>query len=173
MAIAEVLFREITEADIRKINASSNDSQTGGGARDLRFGIDFAPVLNRLFSEEIVYEGRTPYRVGVFEHYHANGERTSEQVRYAFQPTNARPGEVRIAQINKINFFMDLPEVCDADGILFIALIRKTEGFPQAQYLTERQIGASGSNPIIAAVMREAIRKRKGRNAVVFSVELK
>lgn len=30
MAIAEVLCHEITEADIRKINATSNDAQTGG-----------------------------------------------------------------------------------------------------------------------------------------------
>ncbi|MDN4509611.1 hypothetical protein [Gordonibacter sp. RACS_AR49] len=172
MAVKEVLFHEITEADIRKINALSNDSQTGGGARDLRFGIDFAPVLNRLFSEEVVYAGRTPYRVGAFEHCYANGDRTLEQVYYAFQPTNARPGEVRIAQINKVNFFQDLPTILDDDGILFMAFIRKTEGVPQAQYLTEKQIGASGSNPVIASAMREAIHKRKGRKAIVFSAEL-
>ena len=106
MAIAEVLCHEITEADIRKINATSNDAQTGGGARDLRFSIDYAPCLDRFFPQEVTYEGRTPYRIGMFEHYDANGKRTTERVRYAFQPTDARPREVRIAQISKLDFFL-------------------------------------------------------------------
>lgn len=173
MAIAEVLCHEITDADIRKINAASNDAQTGGGARNLRFSIDYVPCLDRFFPEEITYEGGTPYRIGMFEHYDASGKRTTECVRYAFQPTEARPREVRIAQINKLDFFLDLPELSGGDGILFMALIRKTDGIPQAQYLTERQIEAEGSNPVIAAAMRRALSKRKGKNAVVFSAELK
>lgn len=169
MAIAEVLCHEITEADIRKINATSNDAQTGGGARDLRFSIAYAPCLDRFFPQEVTYEGRTPYRIGMFEHYAANGKRITERVRYAFQPTDARPREVRIAQISKLNFFLDLPEISGGDGVLFMAFIRKTDGIPQAQYLTEKQIEAEGSDPIIAAVMRDALSKRRGKNAVVFS----
>ncbi len=173
MTIVEVLCHEITEADVRKINATSNDSQTGGGARDLRFSIDYAPYLDRLFPQEITYEGRTPYRIGAFEHIDAKGKKTVEQVRYAFQPTNARAREVRIAQISKLNLFLDLPEISGADGVLFMAFIRKSEGLPQAQYLTERQIGAPGSNPVIAAAMRDALSKRRGKNAVVFAATLR
>lgn len=173
MAIAEVLCHEITEADIRKINATSNDALTGGGARDLRFSIDCAPCLNRFFPQEVSYEGHTPYRIGEFEHYDARGNRTVELVRYAFQPTDARPREVRIAQISKLGFFLDLPEINENDGVLFMAFIRKTDGIPQAQYLTERQIAADGGNPIICAAMREALNKHKGNKAVVFSAELK
>lgn len=173
MAIAEVLCHEITEADIRKINATSNDAQTGGGARDLRFSIYYAPCLDRFFPQEVMYEGHTPYRIGMFEHYDANGKRTMERVRYAFQPTDARPREVRIAQISKLNFFLDLPEISGGDGVLFMAFIRKTDGIPQAQYLTEKQIEAEDSDPIIAAAMREALSKRRGKNAVVFSEALR
>lgn len=173
MAIAEVLCHEITEADIKKINAVSNNADTGGGARDLRFNIDFAACLDRFFPQEVTYEGRTPYRIGAFEHYDSAGKKVVENVRYAFQPTDARPREVRIAQICKLRLFLDLPDVSQTQGMLFIAFIRKTEGIPQAQYLTESQIGADGGNPIIAAAMREALRKRKGNNAVVFSAELR
>lgn len=172
MAIAEVLCHEITEADIRKINAISNDAQTGGGARDLRFSIEYAPCLDRFFPQEVTYEGKTPYRIGIFEHYDVSGKRTTELVRYAFQPTDARPREVRIAQINKPGFFLDLPEIDDDDGVLFMAFIRKTDGIPQAQYLTERQIEADGGNLVIAAAMREALSKHRSNNAVVFSAEL-
>lgn len=173
MAIAEVLCHEITEADIRKINATSNDAQTGGGARDLRFSIDFAPCLDRFFPQEETIERGTPYRIGMFEHYDTSRKRTTERVRYAFQPTDARPSEVRIAQISKLNFFLDLPEINGGDGVLFMAFIRKTDGIPQAQYLTERQIEADGGNPIIAAAMREVLSKRRGKNAVVFSARLR
>ena len=170
MAIEEILFHEITEADIRKINASSNNANTGGGARDLRFAKAFAPVLDRLFPPEIVYEGRTPYRVGSFEHVTAEGETIIDQMRYAFQPTTARPNEIRIAQINKTNSFLDLPDISDDDGVLFFAFIRRTCELPQ--YFTEKQIGDQGSNPIIASRMREALYERRGNKAVVFSVDL-
>ena len=56
---------------------------------------------------------------------------------------------------------------------LKFTFIRKTDGIPQAQFLTERQIEAEGGNPIIAAAMREALSKRRGNNAVVFAAELR
>lgn len=48
MAIAEILFHEIADGDVRKFNAESNDADTGGGARDLRFSLRFEAVLDRL-----------------------------------------------------------------------------------------------------------------------------
>lgn len=173
MAIVEVLCHEITEADIRKINAASNNAQTGGGARDLRFSTDFVLCLNRFFPKEIKIEHGTPYRIGVFEHLDTRGRKITEQVRYAFQPTDARPREVRIAQISKLGFFLDLPEISNDDGMLFMAFIRKTDGTIQAQYLTEKQIEAEGGNPIIAAAMRDALTRHKGKGTVVFSAELR
>lgn len=172
MAIAEVLCHEMTEADIRKANGTSNDAQSGGGARDLRFSIGFMPCLDRFFPQEVTHERKTPYRIGTFEHIDESGNRTTELVRYAFQPTSSRPTEVRIAQINKLSFFRDLPDLRESDGILFMAFIRKTNGIPQAQYLTEKQIEAPGGNPVIAAAMKDALDKRQKNNAVVFAANL-
>ena len=137
MAIAEVLCHEMTEADIRKANGTSNDAQSGGGARDLQFSIGFMPCLDRFFPQEVTHERKTPYRIGTFEHIDESGNRTTELVRYAFQPTSSRPTEVRIAQINKLSFFRDLPDLRESDGILFMAFIRKTNGIPQAQSYRE------------------------------------
>lgn len=36
--VSRILFKEIVDGDVRKIHADSNDSDTGGGARDFRFG---------------------------------------------------------------------------------------------------------------------------------------
>lgn len=173
MAIAEILFHEMRVADIRKINASSNDSDTGGGARDLRFSLDFAPCLDRLFPKEVTYERKTPYRVGPFEYQYKDGKVATEYLRYAFRPTASRPHEVRIAQINKVAFFLDYPEMKEGDGALFMAFIRMTDGAPRAQYFKQRQIEHPDSNPLIAAAMREALNNCKKDDAAVFSIELR
>ena len=94
----------------------------------------------QVLSCEIVHERNTPYKIAEFEHLGADKTRTVETVRYAFKPTNSRPTEVRIAQINKLNFFLDLPDIAEGDGMLFMAFIRKSSGLSQAQYLTEKQI---------------------------------
>ena len=172
MSVVEVLCHEMRSADILKIKAESNNANTGGGARDLRFRLEFAPCLDRFFPGEIVHERNTPYKIAEFEHLGADKTRTVETVRYAFKPTNSRPTEVRIAQINKLNFFLDLPDIAEGDGMLFMVFIRKSSGLPQAQYLTEKQISHPGSNRIIAAAMYEAIEEKRGNDAVVFSVDL-
>lgn len=173
MAIVEVLCHEITEADIKKIQALSNDAKTGGGARDLRFSAQFIPVLDRFFPSDVTYERNTPYRIGEFEHTDIAGNKTIQQIRYAFQPTNARPNEVRLAQINKTELFSEIPDIEEGDGLLFIALVRRSDGMPQAQYLTQRQISDPTSNKIIAAAMDEAISNSKGNSAIIFSAELR
>lgn len=172
MSVVEVLCHEMRPADILKIKSESNNANTGGGARDLRFRLEFAPCLDRFFPVEIVHERNTPYKIAEFEHLGADKTRTVETVRYAFKPTNSRPTEVRIAQINKLNFFLDLPDIAEGDGMLFMAFIRKSSGLSQAQYLTEKQISHPRSNKIIAAAMYEAIEEKHGNDAVVFSVDL-
>lgn len=173
MAIAEILFHEIRVADIRKINATSNDSATGGGARDLRFSLDFAPCLDRLFPKEETYERKTSYRIGPFEYHYEDGRVATEYLRYAFRPTASRAHEVRIAQINKVAFFLDYPEMKEGDGALFMAFVRMTDGIPRAQFIKQRQIEHPDSNPIITAAMREAMDNCKKDDAAVFSVELR
>lgn len=49
MSVVEVLCHEMRPADILKIKAESNNANTGGGARDLRFRLEFAPCLDRFF----------------------------------------------------------------------------------------------------------------------------
>ncbi len=87
------------------------------------------------------------------------------------QPTHVQGRFALLKSTNSV-LFLDLPEIDDDDGVLFMAFIRKTDDIPQAQYLTERQIEADGGNLVIAAAMREALSKHRSNNAVVFSAEL-
>lgn len=173
MAIAEILFHEIASGDVRKFNASSNDAGTGGGARDLRFGMLYEHALDRLFPKEIVTERGHEYRLGTFYYKDADGvEHEQDNVHYAFKPkTDGKRREVRLCQLNKIPFFQKLPDLEPDDGLLFVAFIRMTEGLPQMQFLTEKQINDPNSNQIIAAAMRKAIDTRAKGTSVKFTVK--
>ena len=173
MAIAEILLHEIVDGDIRKFNAESNDADTGGGARDLRFPIRFEPVLDRLFPTQITKEGRKSYRLGDFVYKDRDGRmHVQHDIHYDFQPTNARPNEVRICQLSKVPFFRDVPVPQPGDGRLFVAFIRMTEGLPQMQFFMERQIINPDSNALIAAQVRDAIDNTRKGSAVNVAVEM-
>lgn len=75
MSVVEVLCHEMRPADILKIKAESNNANTGGGARDLRFRLEFAPCLDRFFPVEIVHERIPPTK--------SLSSSTSEQTRRA------------------------------------------------------------------------------------------
>lgn len=174
LGIEEVLCHEFQEGDYAKASAASNKADTGGGARDLRFRPKFAPSLDRLFPREVTVERNTPYRIGSFKYIGPDGVwHIEETVRYAFRPTEARPGERRIAQIDRNLFFRNAPHPKEGDGLIFVAFIRWPSGLPQMQYLTERQIRNSKSNRVIAAAMSEAMQARHGKNAIVFAAELR
>lgn len=172
MAIEEVLLHEISEADLRKASATSNDAQTGGGARDLRFRMLFADCLDRFFPEEVSTEKGVQFRIGEFEYLDPSGAIHIDKLKYAFQPTHSRSNEVRIAQINKAQVFRDLLELPPTDDMLFIALIRFSKGLPRIQYLTASHILDDDSNRQIADALREALNNRKPRQSVIFSLRL-
>lgn len=57
--VARILYKELVEGDLRKLQAKSNDADTGGGARDFRFGSykTLLPVIKQMFPQ-IVKENR-------------------------------------------------------------------------------------------------------------------
>lgn len=87
-----VIYKKIVEGDLRKFTATSNDTPSGGGARDLRFSPanEFFPVFNRMFP------GNGNILYGQFTW--GNNYTTSVEIH---SPTESRPNEVRIAKINE------------------------------------------------------------------------
>lgn len=90
--ISLVIYKKIVEGDLSKFTATSNITQSGGGARDLRFNpaVEFFPVFQRMFSQS----GST--LKGYFSW--ANEPDTEVEVH---PPTNARPNEIRIGKIHE------------------------------------------------------------------------
>ncbi len=88
-------FQEATGGDIRKFEARSNDSPTGGGARDLRVSPvgSFWNDMIHFFPQRISdrqYEG--PILTG-----------SHRQIITLMGPTDVRPNECRICQIPQID----------------------------------------------------------------------
>ncbi len=89
-----IIYKKIVPGDFRKFRAESNDSDNGGGARDLRFRPDsvFTPLFNRMFT----VQGPDNTLLGQF--YWPELPPTNVTIH---QPTNSRPGEVRIATVHQ------------------------------------------------------------------------
>lgn len=171
--IIEVIGHEILDGDIRKAHAESNDSTTGGGARDLRFPKRFKPELDRLFSGGVLEHGRTDYMVCDFVASLSDGsEIPVKGLKYAFQPTESRNGEIRIASISDHDFFKQYPLTNDEDGELFVVFVRMSSGNPRVMFATQKQLSDPGSNEIIAAAMKEAIFSKRARSATIFTASL-
>ena len=158
--IACVFFQEIREGDRRKLQARSNTSPSGGGARDLRVPHkEFGPMFRRMFPHDVAQERlrrgareRVPCYGGELYWVNESGEH-SVKVQYE-PPTDARPSEGRIARIH------DLPVLADKvpsqrDGRCFLLLVQNDEGKVFPHYVTDAQLAAGDWNAIVTQAIAE------------------
>lgn len=124
-----VVFKELREADLRKLRAQSNDSATGGGARDLRFRPynSFDRAFERLFPEVVnerrKREGRTQtitVRRGTFYWTDAKtGAIMTEEAQFE-PPTSARPGEGRLVRVHDYPHLREQAELEPGKRVLLL-----------------------------------------------------
>ena len=88
-----VIYKKIVDGDLRKFSATSNDSQTGGGARDLRFSP--APEFMKAFEKMFPH-----YEKGMLHGYFSWEKYAATEV-FIHPPTNSRPNEMRIATVHE------------------------------------------------------------------------
>lgn len=111
--VARILYKEIVPGDLRKILAQSNDSDTGGGARDFRFGSfkQLLPVITEMFPKK-AKENRK--RDGVVEEidvfqgeffWHDVSGQVMRKDSFFETPTDVRPSEGRIARVHEYGCF--------------------------------------------------------------------
>lgn len=90
--VSLVIYKKIVDGDLRKFTATSNITQSGGGARDLRFNpaSEFFPAFQRMFKQN----GFT------LKGYFSWVDHADTEVEI-HPPTNARPNEIRIGRIHE------------------------------------------------------------------------
>lgn len=150
VGIRHLFFQELQDGDRRKIRAESNDSPTGGGARDLRISPQsaFGPFFEILLptTEERLSNRRGTFQVR-FDTIRWNwGGRTEIKRLELWPPTDARPYELRIAQIDE-NFPDEIPT---EGGAVFLLLVRNDNGELWGHYVTEHALRGSDFDPTIA-----------------------
>lgn len=147
-----VFFKEILVGDLRKQNAISNDSATGGGARDMRIPVTVGEYLKPFFPEQSTADG---VRRGIVQ-WEEGPELVSQAEIELWRPTAARPSENRIACIHRLTiwkisdepaFLADLKSsrrwfyiLIKSDDNLIWASIMTAEHFSSADHKIKRAI---------------------------------
>lgn len=103
--VARILYKEIVEGDRRKADAESNDSDTGGGARDFRFPYKAVlPIVEKMFPNKILRRGKAVHQ-GKFYWHEPEGGTLISRVAEFMSPTKSRPTEGWISQVPKFTCF--------------------------------------------------------------------
>lgn len=134
-----MVYKEIVSGDLRKLRGQSNDTKSGGGARDLRLpSKTFRPIMERIFTRESTGRGGKPIRVADVQYRDANGQMQTTELSY-WPPTSSRPGEDRISQIHSSPALGGQPPET-GKGRVFLLLIQLDDGTVRSVYAYEEDL---------------------------------
>lgn len=165
------VYKEIVSGDIRKLLAESNDSDTGGGARDLRLPWKtFRPIMRQIFTKDALGRGGKEIRVADVTYLDANAQPRRTQLEY-WPATPSRPREDRIAKVHASPALGGQLPVTDK-GRVFLLLSKFDDGTVRCDYAYEADLRKKGvwatevSNAILScmasAVLRNGTRTAQG-----------
>ncbi len=167
-----VVYKEIVKADIRKLQADSNDSKTGGGARDLRLPAKtFGPIMRRIFTMDASGRGGREIKVADVLYLDADGNPQTTRLEY-WPATSARPAEDRIAKVHA-SPALGIPAT--SQGRVFVLFIKYASGLIRVTYAYEAElkngVWAEEVKNAIFACMKSADSKNSTRNSGFVSVQ--
>lgn len=158
--VARILYKEIIPGDLRKILAQSNDSKTGGGARDFRFGSykKLLPVVEQMFPKKTKQNRKRDgvvEQIEVFqgEFFWHNEEGSVERKDSYFEsPTDVRPSEGRITRVPEYGCFDTnrVPKGGEGNRVLLL-LIQLQDGSVWPFYAEERTLRMQGKWDVVVA----------------------
>lgn len=174
--VARILYKELVEGDLRKLQAKSNDADTGGGARDFRFrSFDtLLPVIKQMFPQTVKETRRRNNQSllvdifkGHFSWYDANQNVVSKEA-YMEPPTSARPGEGRIARIHEYPCFDASKVKIGAGNRVLLLLIQLHDGSVWPYYAEEKTLRTKGVwDPVVAKELLDCLDAERPVNQAV------
>jgi hypothetical protein len=171
--VARILYKEIVPGDLRKIIAESNDSATGGGARDFRFG-EFGklePIIRKLFPHTIKQRRRREGKyveVDIFRGtFHWNASGVDEQKEVEFEPpTTARPSEGRITRVHEQPCFA--PGRIPKSGKVLLLLVQRNDGTVWPHFIEEASLSVPGVWDVrVSKELLDCIDRKRAANMAV------
>lgn len=147
------VYKEIVSGDIRKLLAESNDSPSGGGARDLRLPWKtFRQIMLQIFTKDALGRGGKPIRVADVTYLDEDDKPRRTRLEY-WPATNARPTEDRIAKVHASPALGGQLPATDK-GRVFLLLIKFDDGTVRCAYAYEDDLRKQN---VWAAEVRSAI----------------
>lgn len=171
--VARILYKQIVPGDLRKIVAESNDSDTGGGARDFRFG-DFQklePIIRKMFPHTVKEHRRRDgqnVEVDIFRGtFHWNTKGIDEKKDVEFEPpTTARPSEGRITRVHEQPCFA--PERIPKSGKVLLLLVQRNDGTVWPHFIEEVSLSEPGAwHASVAKELLNCINHKRAANRAV------
>ena len=176
--VVRILYKEIVSGDLRKIQARSNDSDTGGGARDFRFGSyqSLLPVIKEMFPIKVRESRRRngiTDEIDVFkgEFCWINAAGHFERKDSFFEPpTDVRPSEGRIARVHEYPCFDTelIPHLVVGNRVLLL-LLQRENGSVWPYFAEERTLRIVGMwDPLVADAICSCLdaKRSAGRSAI-------
>lgn len=159
--VARILYKEIVEGDLRKILAQSNDADTGGGARDFRFG-SYKQLMGviKLMFPDTVKENRKRDGVvsqidvfkGTFYWQKTSGGQVHSKESFFEPPTDVRPSEGRIARVHEYGCFdTSLIPKGGAGNRVILLLIQNYDGEVWPHFAEEQSLRTPGDWDAVVA----------------------
>ena len=153
--IVRVLVQNIEDGDRRKFEARSNDSSSGGGARDLRFRpeTEFLPFFGRMFPDKHIKNRRSKdvqTQIEVFSgevNWNEHGAEKSAEME-VWPSTNARPGECRIARISSFGLLSQIADDPNGGRSVFM-MFQQADGTIRMHFTTETSLRNDNWDPKI------------------------
>lgn len=146
-SVIRVLYKEIRVSDVRKLLAQSNDSDTGGGARDIRFrNFDkLKPVITKFFPTQtnksnVIHSGDLYWLDAV-------SGKTVCKVAEFWEPTDARPGEGRLARVHHYDCFAParMTSANSQGGKILLLLAQLSDQSVWPHYVSENSLRTNKS----------------------------
>lgn len=175
--VARILYKEIVAGDLRKILAQSNDSETGGGARDFRFGSfkTLLPVITLMFPNKAKEKRKRDGVVeeidvfqGEFFWHNSNGQ-VMRKDSFFEPPTDVRPSEGRIARVHEYGCFdtSRVPKGGEGNRVLLL-LIQLRDGSVWPHYAEEQTLRIEGKwDAVVAAELLGCLDAKRAANRAV------
>lgn len=165
--VARILYKEILPGDLRKILAQSNDSDSGGGARDFRFGSygKVVPVIKEMFPETVKEERKrdgVANDIDIFKgrfYWYRHDGSVDSKASFFEPPTDVRPSEGRIVRVHEYGCFDTklIPKGGVGNRVLLL-LIQRKDGKVWPHFAEEKSLRQAGVwDPAVAKELLDCL----------------
>ncbi|MGV3569890.1 MAG: hypothetical protein ACO1PB_04760 [Ramlibacter sp.] len=171
--VARILYKKLGAGDRRKVKKKSNVAQTGGGARDFRFGRfrEIESAVKAMFPTVLkVGRRRKKQKVsldiykGVF-HWHDDetGQVVLKEALFE-PPTTARGSEGRLTKVPDYSCFKDIPPESEGNRIL-VLLIQRKDGTVWPHLVEEKTLTEPNAwDPEVAKVLIDCLAAKRPKS---------